>query len=137
MVVELRNKLMKNETKEYLLFLVVSICVNTSLPYSWKRLEKHDWGDNLRSKLLSHNKINIFTSPFIVLLLFFFKHVISQGTNVSGGWYSGNLSSQIIGFTSRKRWIAYNLLSQNKDSFHWSLLKSNSIASAPSMIDTQ
>lgn len=70
---------------------------------------------------MSHKKTNIFTSPLIVFLLFFFKHIISQGTNVSGGWYSGNLSSQIVGFISCKRWIAYNLLSKNKESFHWSL----------------
>ena len=77
---------------------------------AWKG-ERKEKGKKGKRKIEQMNML--YTSYIIILLLFLFKHIVTQRTDVCCSWYSGNLSSQVVGFISREWWIAHNLLITN------------------------
>ena len=77
---------------------------------AWKG-ERKEKGKKGKRKIEQMNMLC--TSYIIILLLFLFKHIVTQRTDVCCSRYSGNLSSQVVGFISREWWIAHNLLIKN------------------------
>ena len=74
---------------------------------AWKG-ERKEEGKEGKRKIEQMNMLC--TSYIIILLLFLFKHIVTQRTDVCCSRYSGNLSSQVVGFISGEWWIAHNLL---------------------------